>query len=169
MTRHPAIVHWRQIENTDPGDFQGTSEPMSFGAALGAHLGLQSIGIHHMRLLPGRRTSLPHAESHEDEFVYVIAGTPDVWLDGVLHRLAPGDAVGFPAGTGMAHAFLNNSEAEVQLLVVGNADMADNRIIYPITPERMAWRRDWWVDAPRREIGPHDGLTDLRRAALGED
>jgi uncharacterized cupin superfamily protein len=63
MTRHPAIVHWRQIENTDPGDFQGTTEPMSFGAGLGAHLGLKSIGIHHMRLLPGRRTSLPHAES----------------------------------------------------------------------------------------------------------
>jgi uncharacterized cupin superfamily protein len=164
MTRHPAIVNWRQIENTDPGDFQGTTEPMSFGAGLGAHLGLMSIGIHHMRLLPGRRTSLPHAESHEEEFVYVIAGTPDVWLDGVLHRLAPGDAVGFPAGTGMAHSFLNNSDAEVQLLVVGNADMAGNRIVYPINPERKAWRRDWWHDAPERELGGHDGLTDQRRA-----
>ena len=169
MTRHPAIVNWRQIENTDPGEFQGTSEPMSFGAALAAHLGLKSIGIHHMRLLPGRRTSLPHAESHEEEFVYVIAGTPDVWLDGVLHRLAPGDAVGFPAGTGLAHSFLNNSEAEVELLVIGNADMADNRIVYPINPERKAWRRDWWTDAPARELGTHDGLTDQHRAAMGED
>lgn len=164
MTRHPAIVNWRQIENTDPGDFQGTTEPMSFGAALGAHLGLKSIGIHHMRLLPGRRTSLPHAESHEEEFVYVIAGTPDVWLDGVLHRLSPGDAVGFPAGTGMAHSFLNNTETDVQLLVVGNADMAENRIVYPINPERKAWRRDWWHDAPERALGPHDGLTDKRGA-----
>jgi len=163
VTRHPAIVHWRQIENSDPGDFQGTTEPMGFGAALGAQLGLQSIGIHHMRLLPGRRTSLPHAESHEEEFVYVISGTPDVWLDGVLHRLVPGDAVGFGAGTGLAHSFLNNSDAEVALLVVGNADMAQNRIVYPINPERRACRKDWWHDAPERALGPHDGMTDQRR------
>ncbi len=162
-TRHPAITHWRNIENTDPGNFQGTEEPMSFGAALGAHLGLTTLGIHHMRLLPGRRTSLPHAESHEEECVYVIAGRPDVWLDGVLHALMPGDCVGFPAGTGLAHSFLNNSAQEVQLLVIGNSDMAANRIHYPINPERKAWRKDWWHDAPERPRGDHDGLTDQRR------
>ena len=164
MTRHPAISHWRDLENTEPGDFQGTSEPMSFGAAIGAHLGLTSIGIHHMRLLPGRRTSLPHAESHEEEFVHVIAGTPDVWLDGVLHRLAPGHSVGFPAGTGLAHSFLNNTDEEVRLLVIGTADLPQNRIVYPVNPDRRTWRKDWWHDAPVRDLGPHDGLTDRRRA-----
>lgn len=161
--RHPAIRHWRAVENTDPGCFQGTTEPMSFGAAVGESLGLKTIGIHHMRLLPGRRTSLPHAESHEEEFVHVLTGTPDVWLDGVLHRLGPGDSVGFPAGTGIAHSFLNNTEAEVTLLVVGNADIAENRIDYPVNPERKAIRADWWHDAPARPLGGHDGLTDRRR------
>ena len=161
--RHPAISHWRDIENTDPGNFLGTQEPMSFGAALGEHLGLKTLGIHHMRLLPGRRTSLPHAESHEEEFVYVIAGRPDVWLDGVLHPLAPGDCVGFPAGTGLAHSFLNNSAEEVELLVVGNSDIAANRIHYPVNPERKALRMDWWHAPPARERGGHDGLTDRRR------
>jgi len=52
---------------------------------------LKALGIHHERLPPGRRTSYPHAESAEEEFVYVIEGTPDVWLDGTLHRLKPGD------------------------------------------------------------------------------
>ena len=51
------------------------------------HAGFARLGIHHIRLEPGHRTSFPHAESAEDEFVYVIAGTPDVWLDGVVHRL----------------------------------------------------------------------------------
>jgi uncharacterized cupin superfamily protein len=161
--RHPAITHWSAIENTAPGDFMGTTEPMSFGAALAAHLGLKTLGIHHMRLLPGRRTSLPHAESHEEEFVYVITGCPDVWLDGVLYKLFPGDAVGFPAGTGLAHSFLNNTEAEVTLLVVGNADIAANRICYPINLERKSMRADWWEDWPQRELGPHDGLTDAWR------
>ncbi|MEO8241212.1 MAG: cupin domain-containing protein [bacterium] len=162
--RHPAIVHWAEIENPDPGNFRGTDEPMSKGAALAAHFGLKTLGIHHMRLEPGRRTSLPHAESREEEFVYVIAGHPDVWLDGVLHGLKPGDAVGFPAGTGLAHSFINNTAAMVRLLVVGNSDIAGNRIVYPINPERKAWREDWWHDAPKRQLGPHDGLSDLWRA-----
>ncbi len=165
--RHPAIAHWSAVEGQDPGNFQGTNEPMSLGAPLAAHLGLKSIGIHHMRLLPGRRTSLPHAESLEEEFVYVITGTPDVWLDGVLHRLGPGDAVGFPAGTGLAHSFLNNTEADVTLLVVGNADIAGNRIVYPVNQERKAWRTDWWGDAPQRQLGPHDGISDQQRARRG--
>lgn len=161
--KHPAIVHWTQIEEAAPEPFRGTDEPMSHGAALGQHLGLKSLGIHHMRVPPGRRTSLPHAESAEEEFVYVIAGTPDVWLDGHLHRLAAGDSVGFPAGTGLAHSFLNNSETEVELLVVGNSDLPQNRIVYPVNVERQAWREDWWHDAPVRPRGPHDGRTDKRR------
>jgi uncharacterized cupin superfamily protein len=163
MKRHDAIVHWREIEEQDPGCFQGTAEPMSKAATLGSHFGLKTLGINHMRLEPGRRTSLPHAESHEEEFVYVIAGAPDVWLDGVLHRLGPGDSVGFPAGTGLAHSFLNNTGADVELLVVGNTDLAANRIVYPVNPERKAWRADWWHDCPSRVLGDHDGLTDSWR------
>ena len=163
--RHPAITHWSGIEDRDPGLFRGTDEPMSYGAPFGQHFGLKSLGIHHVRLIPGRRTSLPHAESREDEFVYVIAGEPDVWLDGLLHRLGPGDGVGFPAGTGLAHSFINNTTQDVALLVVGNADIAENRIVYPINLERKEWRQDWWEDAPERKLGPHDGLSDQRRAA----
>lgn len=164
MTRHPAIVHWSEIEATEPWQYDHHDEPMGFNAALANHFRLQRIGIHHQRLLPGRRTSFPHAESVEDEFVYVIAGTPDVWLDGVLHRLKPGDGVGFPAGTGLAHSFLNNSDAAVQLLVIGDRSTPENRIVYPANPERRPYHPDWWQDAPERDLGSHDGLTDLRRA-----
>ena len=100
-------------------------------------------------------------------FVYVLEGTPDVWLDGELHRLAPGDAVGFPAGTGLAHTFINNSGAEVHLLVVGEKHKPENRIVYPLNPESKAGREDWWHDAPARELGPHDGLPDALRSLDG--
>ena len=160
-----AIIHWAAIEKARAWQYDGHDEPMGLNAAFGHHFGLQRIGIHHQRLLPGRRTSFPHAESAEEEFVYVIAGTPDVWLDGDLHRLAPGDGVGFPAGTGQAHTFLNNTEADVELLVVGDRSKAENRIVYPLNPERKAFHEDWWDDAPARELGPHDGLPDARRAA----
>ena len=166
MTRHPAIVHWSDIENPTPWQYDDDPEPMGHNAAFGHHFRLKRLGIHHQRLLPGRRTSFPHAESVEDEFVYVISGTPDVWLDGVLHRLAPGDGIGFPAGTGLAHSFINNTDADVQLLVVGDRDNPANRIVYPVNPERKAMHENWWTDAPHRTLGLHDDLSDQRRAEM---
>jgi uncharacterized cupin superfamily protein len=166
MTDRPdCIRHWREVEEHEEGHYQGDDEPMGFGAPLARHYGLTRLGIHHVRLPTGRRTSLPHAESTEEEFVYVLEGTPDVWLDGDLHRLAPGDSVGFPAGTGMSHTFINNCAQEAHLLVVGETARADNRILYPKNPERKPLRSDWWEDAPPRTMGSHDGLPDAIRTA----
>ena len=163
--RPSCIVHWTDIEKPDESHYPGDDELMSIGAPFGRYFGLTRLGIHHERLLPGRRTSFPHAESAEEEFVYVIEGTPDVWLDGQLHRLRPGEAVGFPAGTGICHSFLNNTEEEVRLLVVGETPKPENRIYYPRNPDRKPLRQDWWNDPPQRPMGDHDGLTDKVRAS----
>jgi uncharacterized cupin superfamily protein len=163
--RPSCIAHWSEIEKADNQHYVGDDELMSIGAPFGEHFGLTRLGIHHERLPPGRRTSFPHAESAEQEFVYVIEGEPDVWLDGHLHRLRPGEAVGFPAGTAIAHSFLNNTDAEVGLLVVGERPKPENRIFYPMNPERRPLRDDWWDDHPERPLGPHDGMPDLVRAA----
>ncbi len=161
--RPPCITHWQDIESTDTAHYSGDDELLAVGAPLGRHFGLTRIGIHHERLLPGRRTSYPHAESAEEEFAYVIEGTPDVWLDGQLHRLMPGDAVGFPAGTGQCHTFINNTDSEVRLLVVGEASKPENRIFYPRNPDQRLTRDDWWEDVPARPMGEHDGLSDRVR------
>jgi uncharacterized cupin superfamily protein len=158
------IAHWTEIESPDDAHYSGDDELTSIGAPFGRHFGFARLGIHHERLPPGRRTSYPHAESAEEEFVFVIEGAPDVWLDGVLHRLRPGDGVGFRPGDGLCHTFLNNTDAEVRLLVVGDTPRPENRIFYPRNPERQPLREDWWHDVPERQIGDHDGLTDARRA-----
>jgi uncharacterized cupin superfamily protein len=163
--RPSCIAHWTEIEEPDDSHYKGDDELMSIGAPLGRHFGLTRIGIHHERLPPGRRTSYPHAESHEEEFVTVLEGTPDAWLDGELHRLKPGDSVGFPAGTGQCHSFINNTETEVRLLVVGERPKPENRIFYPRNPDRKPMRTDWWDDVPARPMGDHDGLPDKVRAA----
>lgn len=162
--RPSCIAHFSDIENPDNARYKNDDELLSIGSPFGRHFGLQRIGVHHVRVPPGRRTSFPHAESHEEEFVYVIDGAPDVWLDGKLHRLKPGDGVGFPAGSGQAHSFLNNTHDEVRLLVVGETAKPDNRIHYPRNPDRKPLRDDWWDNPPPRALGPHDGLTDQRRA-----
>src|ERR1700677_57985 len=90
MTRPDFIRHWTELEDADDNHYPGDTELMAIGAPLARKLGLTRIGIHHNRLPPGRRTSYPHAESAEEEFVLVLEGTPDVWIDGELHRLGRG-------------------------------------------------------------------------------
>ncbi len=168
MAERPAcIAHWTEIESPDNAKYRDHDELLSIGAPFGEHFGLKRLGIHHERLPPGRRTSFPHAESAEEEFVYVIEGAPDAWLDGHLHRLRAGDAVGFPPGGGLAHAFINNTDKDVHLLVVGEKPKPENRIYYPLNPERKPLRDDWWDDVPQRPMGDHDGLPDAIRARKG--
>ena len=162
------IRHWTEVQNPEEGHYRGDDELMGFGAPLARHFGLTRLGIHHERLPPGRRTSFPHAESLEEEFVYVIEGTPEVWLDGEVHPLKPGDSVGFPAGTGIAHTFINNTQAEVCLLIVGEANKDENRIFYPKNLDMKSIRADWWDDAPAQPLGPHDGMPDRVRAWKAE-
>lgn len=151
------IRHWQELEGADDGHYPDSSELLSIGAPMGQLLGLTRIGIHHERLPPGRRTSYPHAESAEEEFVFVLEGEPDVWIDGTLHRLRPGTAVGFPAGTGICHTFLNNTNGEVRLLVVGEKPKRENLVHYPMNPEHEKTRKDAWTGVTPRTLGGHDG------------
>lgn len=151
------IRHYSEIQHPDNSHYDGDTELMEIDAPFAKAFGLDRLGIHHQILLPGRRTSYPHAESHEQEFVYVVEGYPDVWIDGVLHPLQPGDGVGFPAGTGIAHSFLNNTDRNVQLLIVGEANKPENMLFYPLNPGREAYGTPNWPGAPKRELGPHDG------------
>ena len=131
-------------------------------ARLGASLGLARIGVNHEVLPPGGRSSKPHAHRDDEEFVFVVEGTPTLWIDGETRKLAAGDAVAFPAGTGIAHTFLNESGAPVSLLIVGEHS-PDDRVAYPVNPEMKHPRP--WSDAPRRPLGPHPGVARRRDEA----
>jgi uncharacterized cupin superfamily protein len=159
MQQKPEFIkHWSDIQDPDTASYPGDSELLSIGSPLGRAFGFKKLGIHHELLPPGRRTSWPHAESAEEEFIFVLEGTPDVWIDGHLHRLKVGDSVGFPSGTGIAHSVLNNTRETVRLLVVGERSKPENQVNYPLHPARNAsLGGDYWVDAPKRELGPHDG------------
>ena len=122
MNRPPFIANFKDFLEPDTNCYPGSDELLSIGSPIGKKLGLTKIGIHIETLPPGRRTSWPHAESLEEEFAYVIEGHPHVWIDGYLHALQPGDFVAFPAGTGISHTFLNNSEGTCRLLIGGRSE-----------------------------------------------
>jgi uncharacterized cupin superfamily protein len=143
-----------------------SSEQMGPLRRPGRAAGLVRIGINLQRLPPGTRSSWPHAEENEEEFVYVIEGEVDAWIDGDLHRMVAGDLAAFPAGTGISHCFINNGVREALLLVGGEAARPGSRIFYPLNPSRRVDMKasDWWDDVPAHPLGPHDGLPDLLRS-----
>ena len=148
--------------------YPNSDEYNGYQRSIGKAAGLLKIGVNLMRLPPGERSSWPHAEEKEEEFVYVLEGEVDAWIDGFLHAMRPGDFAAFPAGTGICHCFINNSEHEVLLLVGGEAARRDSRIYYPLNPQRrndMPWS-EWWEDVPKHRLGPHDGMPDALRRRI---
>lgn len=164
MSRPPFIVSAGDIaEKTHK--YPNSDEPMAPYRHIGRAAGLLRIGLHQVTVPPGRRTSYPHAEEHEEEFVYVIAGEIDAWVDGATYRMSAGDLAAFPAGTGTCHTFINDGDTDAVLLIGGESSKSDNRIFYPLNPERegdIPWSQ-WWTDIPLADQGDHDGLPAARR------
>lgn len=115
-----------------------TSYPEKFRAAnskrwnrrLGDHAGLANFGVNLTRVEPGGQTSARHAHSRQDEFIWVVSGTVVLETNEGRQTLGPGACAGFPAGSGNAHRFVNETVADAYLLVVGDRTPFDE-VTYP--------------------------------------
>ena len=93
--------------------------------ALGDLFGLTHFGVNLTRLKPGGISSLRHAHTRQDEFIYVLQGRPVLVTDAGETLLEPGMCAGFKAGTGDAHHLRNNSREDVFYLEVGDRTPGD--------------------------------------------
>lgn len=165
-TRPEFIKHCEELRTPETFSYPGDSETFGTGASLGRKFGLKRVAINYEVLEPGDRSSWPHAHKEAEEFIFILEGTPQIWIDGEVYDLKPGDCVGLPAGTGHAHTLLNNSNENVRALVMGECEVPTDKIIYPKHPARndeMKQRGHYWDDHPKNELGSHDGWTDLKR------
>jgi uncharacterized cupin superfamily protein len=96
---------------------------------LGDHFGLATFGVNLTRLAPGAWSSLHHRHGRQDEFIYVLEGTPTLFTDAGETPLSPGMCAGFPAG-GTAHHLENRSGADVVYLEIGDRGTGDS-VVYP--------------------------------------
>ena len=92
---------------------------------LGDRFGLASFGVNLTTLKPGAQSSLRHAHTVQDEFVYVLAGTPTLVTDAGETLLAPGMCAGFKGGSGDAHCLVNRTTEDVLVLEVGDRQPGD--------------------------------------------
>jgi uncharacterized cupin superfamily protein len=92
---------------------------------LGDLFGLANFGVNLTRLAPGAVSALRHAHSRQDEFIYVLQGSPTLHTDAGRTALVPGMCAGFKAGTGNAHCLVNDTGEEVVYLEVGDRTAGD--------------------------------------------
>jgi uncharacterized cupin superfamily protein len=97
---------------------------------LGEFFGLQNFGVNLTRLAPGATSSLRHAHTRQDEFIYIVQGRPTLHTDEGLFPLSPGMCAGFRAGTGNAHNLCNETAEEVLYLEIGDR-LPGDEVSYP--------------------------------------
>ena len=97
---------------------------------LGDVFGLTNFGVNLTRLKPGGISALRHAHAKQDELVYVLEGTPTLVTDAGRTPMQPGDCAGFKAGTGDAHHLLNETDADVVYLEIGDRTPGES-VVYP--------------------------------------
>ena len=92
---------------------------------LGDMFGLTNFGVNLTRIAPGGASALRHAHVKQDEFVYILEGEPTLVTDVGRTRLKPGMCAGFKAGTGDAHHLVNETQADVVYLEIGDRTPGD--------------------------------------------
>jgi uncharacterized cupin superfamily protein len=91
---------------------------------LGDVFGLKNFGVNLTRLHPSAQSALLHRHSRQDEFIYVLEGSPTLVTDKGETTLAPGMCAGFPAG-GIAHHLVNRTSRDVVYLEIGDRAPGD--------------------------------------------
>lgn len=92
---------------------------------LGDVFGLANFGVNLTRLSPSAISALRHAHSKQDEFIYILRGTPILVTNEGETQLSPGQCAGFKAGSGNGHHLVNRTNEEVVYLEIGDRTPGD--------------------------------------------
>ncbi|HYC45090.1 MAG TPA: cupin domain-containing protein [Burkholderiales bacterium] len=87
--------------------------------SLGDATGLETIGVHLVRLERGDTSSVLHFHHQDEEWVYILAGRGIANIGDEQHEVGPGDFMGFVAGS-KPHNLHNPHGEDLVYLVGGN-------------------------------------------------
>ena len=115
---------------------------------LGDRAGLGRIGVHLVRLEPGRESTQHHFHDADEEFIYVLSGRGVAHIGDARYDVGPGDFMGFPTPS-PAHS-LENPYQEDLLYLMGGERNALDVVHYPRIKRSMvkSHGRRYWADWP---------------------
>ena len=141
-----ALPEKRNVHQFDDGAVRHARE-------LGTRLGLERIGLHLVRLEPGRASTTFHYHEADEEFLYVLSGTGVAEIGEHRVTVGAGDLMAFGAPS-PAHRLLNEGTEDLVYLMGGERNETDV-VRYP---------RDGWTlvkAGGRRQAVRSADLEDL--------
>lgn len=115
--------------------------------------GMQRIGVHLVRLAPGRESTQFHNHHVDEEFLYVLSGRGIAEIGDATYEVGPGDFMGFPQNS-PAHSLRNPFDEDLVYLMGGERN-AHDVVNYP----RI--RRSMIKSAGRSKYVDWDHLHDV--------
>ena len=94
------------------------------GKSLGDAVGMQELGIHHVRIAPGDETTEYHTHYCDEEFVYILSGKGIAEIGDRKIKVGPGDFMGFTAKS-LPHTMSNPYEEDLVYLMGGTRKAID--------------------------------------------
>jgi len=119
------IAAWPERRHTH----QFNENAVRLTRTLGVAAGLARIGVHLIRLEPGRSSTEHHCHDADEEFIYILSGKAVARIGEERVAVGPGDFMGFPAPS-PAHS-LENPFDEDLLYLMGGEHNAVDLVHYP--------------------------------------
>ncbi|MCA1993767.1 MAG: cupin domain-containing protein [Coleofasciculus sp. S288] len=88
------------------------------GISLSEAVGLQRLGVHLVRIPPGKESFIYHSHESEEEFVYILSGRGIAEIGDEEFEVSAGDFMGFPTPS-VAHHLRNPFDQDLVYLMAG--------------------------------------------------
>ncbi len=111
---------------------------------LSKETGMQRIGVHLVRLEPGRDSTTHHYHEADEEFIYVLSGSGTAKIGEQEFSIGAGDFMGF--GTPSAAHSMRNTGSQDLVYLMGGENWATDVVHYPDLQRTMLktnGRRTW--------------------------
>ncbi len=119
--RKPALLSAAKIRRMKEEKFVHFLNPgaIRHTRSLGDAAGLQTLGVHLVRLKQGDDSTEYHFHHQDEEWVYILSGRGVAEIGGRTYKIAGGDFMGFVANS-EPHAMRNPYKQDFVYLVGGN-------------------------------------------------
>jgi uncharacterized cupin superfamily protein len=151
------VAHWDELE----GRHNAKGEMDATWQAIGDAAGTQGVGVHRVRVAPGKLPTPPHSHGASEELYFVLAGSGLAWQDEAVHEVRPLDCVIHRADE-HEHTFVAGPDG-LEYLVFGTRHPTEIGWL----PRSRAIRIGWpWVEG--RDDDPWDIEATVPPLEVGE-
>lgn len=135
--RKPSLVRAADLATQPEETFSHPLNPNSevHGHSLGDPTGMTRVGVHRIRVPPGKESFVYHAHHGEEEFLYILSGRGIAEIGEQQVEVGPGDFLGFPAPS-VGHHLRNPFDTD--LIYLSGGERHDMEIAdYPRHGKRL--------------------------------